>query len=159
MLAPFDQKYFIEPTAIIPLGVITGALIVFHNIGSNASYPFTGSDAAFTAGVAYNAGVTEEAAFRGYLMMNLKQSWDSDFWSLAASSTVFAAAHISDGNEVPWPQLLAGFYLGWITQRNHWALSESVFIHTWWDVITIAGEISSRVTDRAVFLPLLNLTY
>jgi membrane protease YdiL (CAAX protease family) len=158
MLAPFKISYFAEPTAIIPLGLITGALIIYHNSGALGSYPVKLSDGAFTAGVAYNAGVGEESLFRGYLMMNLRQSWDSDFWSLAATSTVFAAAHLSDENQVPWPQLVAGFYLGWLTERNHWTLSESVFVHTWWDVITIAGEISSSVTNRSVFLPLLDIS-
>jgi len=93
--------------------------------------------------------------------MNLKQSWGSDFWSNATSSVVFAAAHLSSANQVPLPQLALGSYLAWLAKHNKWTLSEGVFIHTWWDIFTIAASLadnSDRVEKR-VMLPPFEMTF
>jgi hypothetical protein len=157
LLAPFQPAYLLEPTVIIPLGVLAAAVIVGHNSGSEGSQQVSFTDGAFLGGISYGAGVSEEILFRGYLMMNLRQSWGNDFWSLAATSTLFGAAHISSSNPVPWPQLLAGFYFGWLTERNQWTLSRSIFLHSWWDVIAFAAEFSSNAVEHKIFLPVIDL--
>ena len=67
----------------------------------------------------------------------MREYWDSDFWSNAAQSLLFAAAHLNT-NPQPIAQLLLGYHLGYVTQKNNWTLGESIFIHTWWDVIAFS---------------------
>ena len=55
------------------------------------------------------------------------------------TATVFAAAHYSNHNQLPIFQLLSGWYLGYVTQRNDWSVSESIFIHSWIDVIAFTA--------------------
>src|SRR5205823_1500285 len=117
------------------------------------------SDGLFATGVSYNAGTGEEALFRGYLMMNLQQSWDSELWSNAATASVFSAAHISKDNPYPWPQLLLGFYLGWVAQHNDWTLSEGVFIHAWWDVLAISATLAEGITNQRIYIPLAGISF
>jgi membrane protease YdiL (CAAX protease family) len=151
--------YLRYPSVFIPLGLFAGGAILSHNIGSNGSPTFTWSDGFFTAATSYNAGVGEEAFFRGYLMMNFRQSWGSDFWSLTASSVLFGAAHISSDNPYPWPQLIGGFYLGWLAQHDDWTLSRNVFVHAWWDIIAFISEFSSDTVHPKVMLPLVDARF
>ena len=64
---------------------------------------------------------------------------ESEILSNLFTSVIFAAAHISSQNPVPWPQFLVGFYLGQVAQWRDWTIAESIFIHTWYDVIAIAA--------------------
>jgi hypothetical protein len=159
MKAPFQFSYFLEPTVFVPLGVLLGGLVYYHNNEGAISKSLTLTDGLFTTGASYNAGVGEEALFRGYLMMNLRQSWSSDFWSNAATSTVFALAHLSEENRYPWPQLVLGYYFGWLAQRNQWTLSEGVFLHTWWDVIALSAALAEGVSSQTLWLPVVSLSF
>jgi membrane protease YdiL (CAAX protease family) len=76
--------------------------------------------------------------FRGWIMPVMYEAWDSPFWSNAAQSLLFAAAHLPT-NPAPLPQLLLGYHLGNVTMKNQWRIGESVFIHVWWDVLAFAG--------------------
>lgn len=154
MTAPFRFEFLARPSTFIPLGLLAGGLIYYHNHEGSLSRPLTVSDGLFSAGASYNAGVGEEALFRGYLMMNLRESWGSDFWSNTATATVFALAHLSDHNKYPWPQFIMGFYFGWMTQANSWTLAEGIFLHTWWDVLALSAAMAENTTSGAVWLPL-----
>lgn len=157
MLAPFEPEHFIRPTTFIPL---LGLLAIEISRLKDGSYVDFG-DGAFTGGVSYNAGVGEEALFRGYLMPVLHQNLGSAFWANAIQGTVFGAAHLSGQNKLPVIQGLMGFYLGWLTQRNQYSNRQSVFLHTWWDVIAIGFEIANSHRNDVVArpIPLLNITY
>jgi membrane protease YdiL (CAAX protease family) len=144
LAAPFHFSYLTRVTTIIPLAVIAGisALQLSTPLEDDSDYErasFTQADAFFSGAFSYNAGTHEEAVFRGWIMPVMREYWDSDFWSNAAQSVLFAAAHLST-NPQPLPQLLLGYHLGYVTQRNHWSLGESVFIHTWWDVMAFVTQ-------------------
>ncbi|MGE3760274.1 MAG: lysostaphin resistance A-like protein, partial [Pseudobdellovibrionaceae bacterium] len=156
MMAPFHFSHLLKPTTFIPLGVL--AYAIGSSRGEYKKRPLNSSDGFFAGGISYNAGVGEEALFRGYLMMNLRESWGSDFWSNAATATVFGLAHLSPSNRAPVAQLALGYYLGWITQRNDWTLSESIFLHAWWDVLAIAAALEYD-EESVVYLPAFVTTF
>jgi membrane protease YdiL (CAAX protease family) len=140
LAAPFDFSYLGRSTTLIPLGII-GALSYLTLSSEPADDlekdTFTGADAFFTGAYSLNAGTHEEAMFRGWIMPVMHEYWDSTFWSNAAQSVLFAAAHLNS-NPQPIPQLLLGYHLGYVTQKNSWTLGEAIFIHTWWDVVAFA---------------------
>jgi membrane protease YdiL (CAAX protease family) len=163
--APFEFDFLSRKTTYIPLLIASGFMVLssssYSQIFKGNSFNF--SDAFYGSAYSYLAGTHEEAMYRGWLMPVFMESWDSPFWSNATTSALFAAAHISDDNPVPWPQLLMGWYLGWMTQRNQWSLKEAVFLHTWWDVVIITGSyfIEARQDkERAVLrLPVMTLSF
>jgi membrane protease YdiL (CAAX protease family) len=153
LLAPFNMTYLARPTTWIPLGA-AAAISVMASQEMKRKYdkrddpdakpdPFTASDAFFASGISYNAGVGEEAMFRGWIMPALMESWQSPFWSNTATAAVFALAHLGTV-DAPVAQFLLGWHLGWTSQRNEWTLGESIFIHAWWDVIVLATTYSFR---------------
>lgn len=156
-LAPFDFSQLTRPTTFVPLLALAGLLASLKNANSSLDV----NDAAFTAGISYNAGVGEEALFRGYMMPVLRQSFDNDFWSNTVTATLFAAAHYSQRNRLPLVQGAIGWYLGWLTQRNHWSLRQAVFLHTWWDIVAIGFELAAvqNEPDRMIRMPTLQFTF
>ncbi|MCB0393993.1 MAG: CPBP family intramembrane metalloprotease [Bdellovibrionales bacterium] len=159
MLAPFHFEYALRPTTFIPLAVLGAFLVYEHNYMGGGAGSLSLGEAALTSGVSYGAGVAEETMFRGWMMMNMRESWGSDFWSGFASGTIFGFAHYSEENKFPVPQLLVGYYLGWLTQHNDWTLSESIFMHTWWDIIAFASSFSQSNVDTVHWLPRLMITF
>jgi membrane protease YdiL (CAAX protease family) len=149
LLAPFHFQYLTRLTTILPLaiGAGLGALIVSSPPEDYRRVRLTRSDAAFSAAYSYNAGTHEEAVFRGWLMPLMRESWGSDGWSNAAQAVLFALAHLNT-NSTPVPQLLLGYHLGYVTQKNEWQLSESIFIHAWWDVFAFASEYMVEKTKK-----------
>ncbi len=135
MLAPFRFDFLTRTTTLLPLGLIAGLYAYTMSTEQDGVVrdPLTNSDAFFASALSYGAGTGEEAAFRGWLMPELRQVTGSDFWSNSITATIFALAHLST-IDVPVVQLGLGYYLGHVTQRNRWRIAESVFIHTWWDV-------------------------
>jgi membrane protease YdiL (CAAX protease family) len=90
--------------------------------------------------MSYGAGVGEETVFRGFLMPVARNLTGSDWIANGISSTVFAAAHISSDYQYPVAQFLFGTYVAWLSQYRNWTLAEGIFIHTWWDTISILSE-------------------
>ncbi len=157
LTAPFDFEYVLRPTTYWPL--VAGLALGIASMDSRVKDEFSFGDAAFTAGVSYNAGVGEEALFRGYLMPVLRERIGSDGWSNVIQGTAFGAAHYSERNKLPVFQTLAGYYLGWLTQRNEWSLRESIFLHAWWDVLAIGFDVADGRVDNPIMLPGLTFTY
>ena len=93
--------------------------------------------------------------------MPMAMEWtDSEFLSNSMTATVFAAVHYSSANKIPWPQFAMGWYLGWVAQRNDWTLSESIFIHTWWDVIIFLTEWSfTENAHKSMYLPIFEIPF
>lgn len=159
LLAPFAFKELTKPTTFIPLLVLT-AVGMAELSEQNKSHAFNSDDLVFTGGISYNAGVGEEALFRGWIMPNLRQSMGSDFWSNASQSLIFGVAHYSERNRFPIFQVVSGYYLGWLTQRNGWSLQQAAFLHTWWDLLAIGIELaSSKDSNKIVPLPRLSWTF
>lgn len=138
--APFRFQYLAHTRTWVPL-LIGAALMELQLHGEDPEdmekTSFTSADGFFTGAYSYNAGTHEEAVFRGWMMPVMYEYWRSEFWSNAAQSVVFALAHLNT-NSMPVPQLLLGYHLGYVTQENGWRIGESVFIHTWWDVLAFA---------------------
>lgn len=140
--APFNFAYLARPTTYIPLAIgATIAAIQSRQKPDKDSVRsrYNGADALFTTSFSYNAGTHEEAIFRGWLMPVAREYGANDTWSNVIQSLLFAAAHLNI-NSTPLPQLLLGYDLGYVSQKNHWALSEGVFIHVWWDVMAFYAQ-------------------
>ena len=148
VLAPFDFSYLARPTTYIPLGLM-GALAVASARSEAEGYEkvaLRGSDYAFGGVFSHLAGTHEEALFRGWMMPLMREYVAGDTASNAAQSLLFAVAHLGT-NSTPIPQLLLGYHLGYVTQRNGWTLGEAAFIHTWWDVFNFLALYSRREVD------------
>jgi membrane protease YdiL (CAAX protease family) len=140
--APLDFSFLKRPTTYLPLAGVATLMAVY---ASSDGDPFRGSsfrfsDAAFASSFSYLAGTNEEALFRGWMMPVYMDAWDSPFWSNTTQALVFALAHLGPDNPLPLPQLALGWYLGYLTQKNHWTLRESIFIHAWWDLLAFTGS-------------------
>ncbi len=141
LIAPFQFKYLARSSTFIPLGVVAAFAWYsalhpqqgFYNSG------FSKEDPWFAAGFSYNAGTHEEAIFRGWGMPLFHEAGLSNTWSNLAQASLFAAAHLGS-NRFPLPQFLLGIHLGNVTQNNSWTLSESIFIHVWWDVVVFLSS-------------------
>ena len=143
MTAPFRFDYLTRSSTYIPLGVVgLYAALVLSISEEDAAESnlrksvFSSEDAFYVGATSYNAGVWEEAFFRGWMMPVLMESMDSDLWSNVVSAGIFALAH-AGSVQVPIAQALLGYHFGAITQDNGWTIGEAVFIHAWWDVIAL----------------------
>jgi len=161
LLAPFDFSYLKRSSTLIPLAVglgLAGLIMQAPHEGYQRDR-FSAQDALFTSTYSFNAGTHEEAVFRGWVMPVMMESWQSPFWANVGQSTLFALAHLGT-TPVPLAQLLLGYHLGEVTQKNHWTLGEAAFIHTWWDVIAFATmwqfrKVADKETAAALPPPVL----
>ncbi len=141
LLAPFKFEYLARPTTFIPLA-IGGALSMYI-----ASHPDQGyhkrelgnEDPWFAGSFSYNAGTHEEAIFRGWALPLFHEQGLSPGMSNLAQGTIFALAHLGS-TPMPLPQFFLGLHLGNVTLKNHWSITESVFIHAWWDVFAFLSS-------------------
>jgi membrane protease YdiL (CAAX protease family) len=140
-LAPFAFENLTRSSTYIPLAVVLGIGIyqVNHPPEGYHKSTLTGADAAFAGGFSYNAGTHEEAIFRGWMMPVIHEAGMSPFMSNLTQATAFALAHLGS-NPMPLPQFLLGMHLGRVSQNRGWSLQESIFIHTWWDVIAFTAN-------------------
>jgi len=136
-VAPFSWEYLSRPTTFIPIGLQLWA--VTHNQGGYGIY--RGHDVTardlhiFNATANEATAVGEEGFFRGVLNNSLSSSY-GDGWGLGLSSAVFGLSHSGQGNTASIGQAtLAGLYLGWVQQRNGFAIGEGVAIHYWINVL------------------------
>lgn len=150
MAAPLRFDHLLKPSVFIPLGVLAGGVGYLvsdeRSRHRGARWTLSGDDFVFTGAEAWNAGVTEEAVFRGWLYpLGYQYLWQ-DFWlANGAQALLFGAAHFDpDANPLPWPQALLGFYFGWLTKKNGWTLSEAIFMHAWWDMFVFAGAVATN---------------
>ncbi|MFZ9595352.1 MAG: CPBP family intramembrane glutamic endopeptidase [Bdellovibrionia bacterium] len=153
MTAPFHFSYLSRPTTYlgIPANILMGVLLAQlqgHSLNVKAGLPDP-LDVAFSGGISFNAGVGEEALFRGWLMPVAMRYTNSEFSSNLLSSLVFGALHYKPGY-IPLSQTLAGFYFGYLTQKNDWQLGESIFNHVWYDtIIFLVSYASANEIQRA----------
>jgi hypothetical protein len=157
LLAPFAFSEALKPTTFVPLLLVAGIVITGHDPHAQQG-TFTVNDAAFVSGTSYNAGVGEEAFFRGYLMPMFREGFGSNFWSNATTSVLFGAAHLGTVS-FPIVQTGLGFYLGWLSQRSDWSLRQSIFLHAWWDVIALGAQVANSKNGGYVGLPPLTIQF
>ncbi len=135
LAAPFKFTFLRRRTTAIPL-MLPLLVLSLAETTIGDEFSLTGSELFLAGAFSMHAGVAEEAAFRGWLMPLLYHSTDSKFWSNTLTAAIFAAGHIPSA-KIPIGQFLTGWYWGWLTQRNQWSLSESIFIHFWWDALLL----------------------
>lgn len=146
--APFDFSYLSRSTTWIPFLIAAGVGVAGANFVPEKYQrdPYSSSDGVYASALSYNAGVSEEALFRGYLQPVFYESWGSSIWSNAAQAVIFGLAHRSTIDR-PFAQVGMGYYLGWLQQRNDWTLGEGIFIHAWWDVIALSSSYLTRLKE------------
>ena len=153
MLAPFHFEYLARWTTFVPLSVIAALhVLTMYSVdhpteGEKVEVerdPFSGSDAFYAGATSYLAGTHEEMLFRGWILPLLMEKWGGRVWANIFTAGVFGAAHLSSQNQLPIPQLALGWHLGFVAQKRGMSLSESIFIHTWWDVVAFATAFQVR---------------
>lgn len=142
--SPFRFGHLRKTSSWLPLGslaALVALLVAGERSGGDKDWLFSADDPIFASLVSYNAGVTEEAAFRGWLLPLAYETLGHSWWAAnGAQSLLFAAAHYDGAlNPVPWRQALMGWYAGYLTRKNGWTLSEAIFVHFWWDAILLNG--------------------
>ena len=162
-LEAFNFKHLLTNGVWIPLVLEVGLISLVVSIRANKSSHFSFSKGFFTTAFSYNAGLWEECVFRGWFMPYTKQHLgSSDFLSNLIVSTLFAAVHYQSGS-IPWPQFILGYHLGNLTINNDWLLGDSIFLHTWWDIIAIGAEsyLSSKLSGKPpiIMLPPLQIVF
>lgn len=149
--APLRFSFLKRPTTFMPLGllaVVMGGLTLYErNDNPRDDWAFSADDLPFTAALSYNAGLAEEAVFRGYLLPLGYQHTHSFLAANILQALLFGAAHYTGDGPPPWPQALLGYYFGYLERRNQWTISEGIFNHFWWDAIVFT---SSFLTLRRV---------
>ncbi|MFK7823775.1 MAG: lysostaphin resistance A-like protein [Oligoflexales bacterium] len=164
MTAPFRFEYLKRSTTYIPLGII-GAYAALVLASSDEAIAesnlrksvFTSEDAVYVGATSYNAGVWEEAFFRGWMMPVFMESMNSELWSNVASAGIFALAHASSV-PIPIAQALLGFHFGVVSQDNDWTIGEATFIHAWWDVVALAVSYNfEKIDPKQSVKPMLTL--
>ena len=141
LLAPLRFEYLIRPTTFIPLAV-GGTLSWYFATHPGHDYQkrrLSNADNWFAGAYSYNAGTHEEAIFRGWGMPLLHEHGLSPGMSNLAQSAVFSLAHLGS-TPIPLPQFFLGLHLGNVTIKNNWSITESVFIHVWWDVFAFLSN-------------------
>jgi membrane protease YdiL (CAAX protease family) len=131
MLAPLQFSNLKNWTSFLPLGL--AATLMGVVIAQNSHSDIYASDVFFSTAHSYTAGTSEEMVFRGWLLPMFYEKFDNFFLANLSSSLLFAAAHLPSV-KIPWPQFLLGFHFAYTSHLRNWTLSESIFIHTWWDV-------------------------
>jgi len=147
-LAPFRWEFLSRPTTWVPLLAALyfavsppaeGTLRYAPDSTITRQQILTGSAVQFDM-----VAVGEEAFFRGLLNNGLSSSL-GETWGLAASSTLFGLAHEGTGAQASIAgAALFGAYLGWLQQRNEYAIGEGVALHYWWDLLVTAGLLHER---------------
>jgi hypothetical protein len=155
-VSPARFDHLAKASAFIPLGLLAGVAgyLVMDERSSHhgADWTFSADDILFSWPMAYNAGVTEEALFRGWLLPVAYQYTGRTWWlANGAQAALFSLAHYGPGNRYPWPQALLGYYFGYLTRKNGWSLSEAIFVHSWWDAILFTAQYATmrRVSTGA----------
>lgn len=140
LVAPLRLDYLKRSSTWIPLtiGALASWYIATHPFEDYKKRKLNREDPWFAVGFSYNAGTHEEAVFRGWLMPVLHEAGMSSPFANITQAVTFALMHLGS-TPMPLPQFLLGLHLGSTTVRNSWSISESVFIHFWWDVFAFLG--------------------
>lgn len=142
LTAPFDPVFLKRWTTWVGLAYTGAVALLVANDPNRIDRSLTTQDVVFGSLVSLNAGIGEEALFRGWLYPELYQSFGQRFWPAnGLQAAVFGALH----PDAEWFALvIAGwaFYQGWLTRHNGWSVRESVFQHVWYDVVVILLDLA-----------------
>lgn len=100
----------------------------------------------YTGVLSFNAGVSEEAFFRGFINHYLIHKVGLEL-GILSSSLIFGAAHLGNslGNAIF--ATFFGAYLGYLHYKENWDIRQGIAIHFWWDVIIIASTLRYTKED------------
>jgi membrane protease YdiL (CAAX protease family) len=161
ILSPLEFSHLTKLRTALPLGFLVWALSqeIKSNTLQHNSYSI--KDQLYATSFSHGAGVGEEMVFRGWIMPMAYQSWGSEFGANLFTSTLFALGHVAPSNKTPTAQFIMGYYFGYLTLANNWSLRESIFLHTWWDILIFsANYLDASATKKAsIFLPLLSMNF
>lgn len=138
--APFSFNYLSRPTTFIPLAI--EAAVLYHYSGSKDAYGiYRANDVSerdlhvFNLTANEMTAVGEEAFFRGFLNNEFSDRYGNG-WGVVASSAVFGLAHTGQGQTANALQATAaGFYFGWLHQKNGFQTGEGAALHYWFNVL------------------------
>lgn len=155
-MAPLHFQYMTRSTTLIPFLIAVGLGVSGYNESPTPDHfdlrPIDGFASSYNS---YAAGVSEEAVFRGWMQPMLYENTKSYWLSNSIQAVIFGYAH----GPAPYPQLAFGFYAGWLATENGWDIGETIFIHTWWDLILMTASYArtrSLTKDFNIQLPLVN---
>jgi len=156
MLAPFEFSNLGRWSTLLPLGIGLGLVIWSGAEDDYNTRQLNSGDLLFSSGLSYNAGVGEEAMFRGWMFPLFVEAYgvENIMWANLTQAAIFGAAHISEDNPFPVFQTAAGLYFGWLAKKNGWSLRESIFVHTWWDVIVFTAAFTQGDKKASIYVPL-----
>ncbi len=160
--APFQKRFSLHGLTVLPMllatvlggsTILTSALEDSTLFDLEESYVFDKSRNRFTGFVlgetqslliSLNAGIAEEALFRGVLQSEFTNLFGK-LPGLLMASSLFGLAHydetLGDANRAGIVfRGLIGLYLGWIYQRNQYDLRQSVAIHFWWNFFIFSSS-------------------
>lgn len=143
LAAPFDPAFLSRWTTWVNLGyaAVLAGIVVSQRDAGRRYETFRARDAAFVTALSLNAGVGEEALFRGWLLPLFRQN-TGDFWAAnVLQSVLFGALHVPDAEEFAVVIGAWAIYEGWLTRRNDWSIRESIFHHFWYDVLVGAATL------------------
>ena len=150
LFAPFDYHHLQEYTTWAPLaaGLLIFSFLGEHKQGGSATL----NDLFYSGTVSYLNAVGEEAIFRGWVLPMMKHYVGQDSWAIgitAGLSSIYHGARLKH-----WVSSLAlGAYLGWLAQRNNYAIAQGIFIHTWWDLIAFFSDYAYNRDQAFLSLP------
>ena len=157
--APFKFEYLTRWTTFVPLLLgLAGGATNYNRSPVPEHFNIRLVDATTSTYRSYVAGVGEEAMFRGWLQPIIYENTQNFWLSNSIQGLAFGFAH----GPRPYIQTVFGLYSGWLTQRNNWDLSESIFIHTWWDIFIITAEAArsrSFTSDFYIQLPMFEASF
>lgn len=149
-IAPFNPDWLARPTTLAPL--LIPLYFVFAKPDSQALLyapddTITRNELRYRFFVEhYMVGMGEEAFFRGVLNNGLSDSL-GEGWGLFTSSAIFGLAHSGTGAQATAAgATLFGAYLGWLQQRNDYAIGQGVAIHFWWNFLASLAMLKQRGT-------------
>lgn len=155
LTAPFETEFLGRWTTWVNLAftaAMAGIVLAEHDPGV-AYEPFRARDAAFVTSLSLNAGVGEEALFRGWLLPHFHQNLGERFWvANALQAGIFGLLHVDSAGEFAVVIGAAALYDGWVTRRNDWSIREAVFNHFWYDLAIGAATLLVDKRDFRVEL-------
>ncbi len=156
LFAPFDYHHLQEITTWAPLAA---GFVLFMFLGERKTGGTATLNDLFYAGtVSYMNAVGEEALFRGWVLPVMKHYIGVDSWSIGVTAGLSSIYHGMRFKH--WVSALAlGAYLGWLTQRNDYAIAQGIFIHTWWDVIAFMSDYAYNREQAFLSLPPVVITF
>ena len=144
--APFSINYLSRPTTFIPL-LLEAAVLYRENNRQDAYGVYRARDVSerdlhvFNLTANEMTAVGEEAFFRGFLNNEFSSRY-GDGWGVVTSSMIFGLAHTGQGQTANALQATAaGFYFGWLHQKNGYQAAEGAALHYWFNVLAGAAAI------------------